>query len=70
MSFSSVTTQEYKWYESLNAISYKYLTEREVKYLFENRKMHSLYLPDSSILKKWYEDFCNSHDEYQLNYFD
>ena len=19
---------------------------------------------------KWYEDFCNSHDEYQLNYFD
>lgn len=70
MSFSSVTTQEYKWYESLNAISYKYLTEREVNYLFENRRMHSLYLPDSSILKKWYEDFCNSQDEYQVNYFD
>ena len=39
MSFSSVTTQEYKWYESLNAISHKYLTEKEVKYLFEEGKL-------------------------------
>ena len=36
----------------------------------KEKLQHSLYLPDSSILKKWYEDFCNSQDEYQINYFD
>ncbi|MDY4525944.1 MAG: hypothetical protein SPE03_13025 [Treponema sp.] len=36
----------------------------------KEKLQHSLYLPDSSILKKWYEDYCNSYDEYQLNYFD
>lgn len=70
MSFSSVTSQDYKWYESLNAITYKFLDEDEAKYLIDDRSRVSLYVPEASVLKNWYEDYCNSEDEYQTNFFD
>lgn len=70
MSFSSVTSQDYKWYENLNAISDKFISEDEVYYIIKDRSRHALYIPNSEVLKNWYEDFLNSEDEYRLNYFD
>ena len=70
MSFSSVITQEYKWYESQNAIADEFFSEEDTKYLIQDRSHHELYVPDSSKLKGWYEDYCNMADEYQMNYFE
>ena len=70
MSFSSVTTQEYKWYEKLNAIIYKYLDEEEAEDLINERSRHSLYVPEASVLKNWYEEHLNPGDEYAWDYFD
>ena len=70
MSFSSVTTRDYKWHDKLNAIAYKYFKESDVKGIIEDRNKHSIYIPESVKLNAFLDDYMNSDDEYQLNYFE
>ena len=70
MSFSSVTTRDHKWSDKLNAIFYKFFKEKDAEGIIKDRSRHSLYIPDSEQLNKYYEDYMNVEDEYQINYFE